>query len=218
MNHATRLNRFHETDLYVVITEAFCAGRSSEEILDAALTAGVRLIQFREKDMPDGERHRRAEAFRKKTADAEALLIVNDRVDIALAVNADGVHLGQGDLPPKIARDIVPELLIGVSTHNRAQAEAAQEAGASYVNIGPIFPTQTKAVTAEALGPAAIAEIAPHLSIPFTCMGGIKADNIEQVLRHGARHPAVVTAVTAQPDPEQAARELRDRIGQARRT
>lgn len=213
MTHAERLARFNETDLYVVITEAFCGGRSPHDILDAALAAGVGLVQFREKDLEDGERVARARAFRKRTTAANALLIVNDRVDIALAVGADGVHLGQDDLPVADARRIAPDLLIGASTHNLEQAMAAQGAGASYVNIGPIFSTQTKTLTMDALGPEAIREIAPHLRIPFSCMGGIKAENIAQLAALGARHPAVVTAVTAADDPEQAARELRTLMG-----
>lgn len=213
MTHAERLALFNETDLYVVITEVFCGGRSPLDILDAALAAGVRLVQFREKDLEDGERVAKARAFRERTAAANALLIVNDRVDIALAAGADGVHLGQGDLPVADARRIAPDLLIGASTHNLDQALAAQDAGASYVNIGPIFSTQTKTLTMNVLGPEAITEIARHLRIPFSCMGGIKAENITQLVALGARHPAVVTAVAEADDPERAARELRTLMG-----
>jgi thiamine-phosphate pyrophosphorylase len=212
MTHAERVARWNEADLYVVITESFCKGRFALDVLDAVLDAGVRLVQFREKDLEDGERLARAGAFRERTARAEALLIVNDRVDIALAAEADGVHLGQGDLPVADARRIAPDLIIGASTHNLEQALAAQDAGASYVNIGPIFPTGTKAVTTDALGPDVIGSIAPHLRIPFSCMGGIKLHNVDQILRHGARHPAVVTAVTEADDPRQAAADLRRRI------
>jgi len=212
MPHTDRMARFNAADLYVVITGEFCAGRSPLDILDACLDAGVRLIQFREKALPDAELYKQARAFRAKTLDAGALLIIDDRVDIALAVNADGVHLGQGDLPLAAARYIAPDLILGVSTHNLDEALAAQENGASYVNIGPIFPTQTKSTGYDALGPEALAHIVPHLSIPFTCMGGINAENIRQVLACGARHVALVTAVTAAPDPRAAAQQLRDEI------
>lgn len=212
MDRAERRARFDETDLYVVITESFCAGRSALDVLDACLAAGVRLVQFREKgaDMP--EIYARAKAFRAHTAARDALLIVDDRVDLALAIHADGVHLGQQDLPLEAARRIAPNLLLGSSTHNLDEALAAQENDADYINIGPIFATQTKNVPTGVVGPDMIDHIRPHLNIPFTCMGGIKLHNIDQVIQHGARHPAVVTAVTAAEDVYEAARALRKRV------
>lgn len=215
MNRAARQQRFNETDLYVVITEAFCGGRSSLDILDACLAAGVRLIQLREKGPDLPHLYARAMAFRERTAKAGALLIIDDRVDLALAVQADGVHLGQQDLPLAAARAIAPDLLLGASTHDLSEALEAQAGGADYLNIGPIFATQTKDVPTGVVGPEMIDTIRPLLSIPFTCMGGIKPDNIDQVLCRGARHPAVVTAVTAAPDPQAAAEELRSRIAAA---
>lgn len=206
--HNERMRRFAEAGLYVVITEAFCGGRSSLRILEACLDAGVRLVQFREKDLSGRELHVRAEQFRKLTADANALLIVDDRVDVALAVGADGVHLGQDDLPIRAARALGPELIIGSSSHNLDEALDAQKAGASYVNIGPIFATQTKTVASGVVGPAMIGTIAPHLRVPHTCMGGIKENNVGKVLAAGGRTIAVVTAVTAAPDPRLAAAQL----------
>lgn len=208
MTHAQRLAAFAQADLYVVITEALSAGRSALAVLNMTLAAGVRLVQLREKDLEGRLLYERALEFRRQTAGAGALLIVNDRLDIALAAGADGVHLGQDDLPIRAARRLAPELIIGASSHCLEEALAAQEAGASYVNIGPIFATQTKEA-ATPLGPDMIDRIAPRLSIPWTTMGGIKKTNIDQVVSRGARHPAVITAVTAAPDPTAAARELR---------
>jgi thiamine-phosphate pyrophosphorylase len=208
MNHARRLAAFEAADLYVVITEAFCAGRPALAVLDFTLAAGVRLIQLREKDWSDGRLYRQALEFRQRTAAAGALLIIDDRVDLALAAGADGVHLGQEDLPVSAARRLAPDLIIGASTHSLEEALAAQEAGASYVNLGPIFPTGTKP-QAVPLGAEALERIAPRLRIPWTTMGGITAANIAQVVSRGARHPAVMTAVTAAPDPTAAAGELR---------
>ena len=216
MTYADRLARFSEADLYVVITESFCGGRSALDVLDAVLDAGVRLIQFREKNLDGGELCRSAAQFRERTAHHDALLIIDDRVDVALAVDADGVHLGQSDLPVSAACAIAPDLLIGASTHNLDEALAAQDAGASYVNIGPIFSTQTKNVSGGAIGPEAIDAIRPHLHVPWTTMGGIKLHNIRQVLERGARHVAVVTAVTAADDVRAAATALRKQILQAR--
>ncbi len=140
------------------------------------------------------------------------MLVINDRLDIAIAVEADGVHLGQHDLPIDVARSIAPKLILGASTHSLEEALGAQAAGADYLNIGPIFPTQTKAVGIEALGPEILDTIVPHLRVPFSCMGGIKKENIAQVLSRGARHPAVVTAVTAADDIKRAAKKLREAI------
>lgn len=211
MTHQERLAAFERADLYVVITEFFCAGRSALEVLEQTLAAGVRLVQLREKELPGRRHYELALAFRRLTAEAGALLIVNDRLDIALAAGADGVHLGQDDLPVAAARRLAPELIIGASTHSLAEALAAQEQGASYVNIGPIFPTRTKP-DAVFLGTGALDTIPPHLSIAWTTMGGITAANIGQVVSRGARHPAVMTAVTAAFDVTAAARNLRRAI------
>lgn len=210
---AARRARLDAADLYVVITAAFCAGRDPLDVLDACLDAGVRLVQCREKELDGAALYRHARAFRERTRAADALLIIDDRVDIALAVGADGVHLGQADLPLEAARRIAPDLILGASSHNLDEATAAQDAGADYVNIGPIFATQTKDVPTGVVGPEMIDAIRPSLRIPFTVMGGIKAHNVAEVLRRGARHPAVVTAVTAAPDPRAAAQELRGIIG-----
>lgn len=212
LTHAQRMARFDASDLYVVITEAFCAGRNSLEVLDAVLEAGVTLIQYREKDWDDFKLYTIGEEFRRKTDEAGALLIVNNRIDLALAIEADGVHIGQSDIPVPAARRIAPSLIIGASTHSLDDAETAEEEGASYYNIGPIFPTRTKELSMEPLGPEAIETITPNINLPFTCMGGIKPENIHEVLSRGAKHPAVVTAVTKQDNITVAARGLRDQI------
>lgn len=212
MTHGERMKRFNETDLYVVITEKMCKGRASEFVLEECLKAGVRLVQFREKECEDKDKYKKAKMFRKITNDYGALLIIDDRIDIALMVDADGAHLGQGDLPISEARRIAPDLIIGASTHSLEQALRAQEEGASYVNIGPIFPTQTKTTSVSPLGVETLEKIAPHLKIPFTCMGGIKLDNIDEVLKRGAKHIAVVTAITEAEDIQLTVKQLRKKI------
>ena len=141
MDLARRLAAFEQADLYVVISEAFCAGRTSLTVLDKILAAGVGIVQLREKDLEDRPLYELAVEFRRRTEAAGALLIIDDRVDIALAADADGVHLGQEDLPVAAAHRVAPNLIIGASTHSLEEALAAQEAGAGYVNLGPIFPT-----------------------------------------------------------------------------
>jgi thiamine-phosphate pyrophosphorylase len=208
MHLAHRLAAFHAADLYVVITEAFCGGRAALEVLEKTLAAGVKIVQMREKEMSSPGLIELALEFRRQTAAAGALLIIDDRLDLALASAADGVHLGQEDLPLEVARRLAPELIIGASTHSLEEALAAEAAGASYLNIGPIFATRTKP-DAIPLGPEALERIAPHLRLPWTTMGGINLSNIGQVVARGARHPAVMSAVTAAADPTAAAVQLR---------
>lgn len=206
--HTDRLRRFQQAGLYLVTSQALSRGRSTLEIVDAALAGGVRLIQLREKEMPMPDFLRLAELLRVRTAQADALLIINDRVDVALAVSADGVHLGQADFPIAPARRLAPDLIIGASTHSPAEAQAAERAGASYINIGPLFPTQTKQKSGEFLGLEGLRKIARLVTIPWTVMGGIKKEHIPDLLKAGARTIAVVTAVTADANPAQAARDL----------
>ncbi len=206
---AERQKLLELVDLYLVTGEEFSKGRTTPQIVDAAVRAGCRMIQLREKKMEKGELYRLAVEVRRRYP--EILLIVNDHLDVAMAAGADGVHLGQQDLPVAAARTVAPELIIGASSHSLEQALDAEKAGADYVNIGPIFPTGTKPHS-EFLGPETIARISPHLGVQFTVMGGIGPENIEDVLRAGARIVAVVTAVCAAPDPQAAARLLRQKI------
>jgi thiamine-phosphate pyrophosphorylase len=212
-----RMGVFSAADLYVVITEAFCAGRSPIEVLAGALRAGVRLVQLREKQMADKALYDLALKFRALTEKFNALLVIDDRIDVALAIGADGVHLGQNDLPIEAARKLGSELIIGCSAHSMGEAVSAQKAGASYVNIGPIFDTQTKAGVTGPLGPRFVGAAAANLSIPWTVMGGIKASNVDLVLERGARIIAVVTAVTGVEDVAAACAELRKKIRDGRK-
>lgn len=207
-----RRSLFEQVDIYPVTCEQLSNGRSDIEVLKGVIEGGARIIQLREKKLCERDFYRLAMDFRELTARAGMLLIINDRVDIALAVGADGVHLGQEDFPVPAARKLGPELLIGASSHNLEEALQAQEEGADYVNIGPVFPTATKEDAGYFLGPEAIPQISKHLHIPFTVMGGIKESNIEQVLSAGARRVAVVTAITQAPDIALAVKSLRARI------
>jgi len=207
-----RLARFQRPGLYVVITTEFCAGRNPVAILEACLDAGVRHVQCREKSATDRQYLDLARAFRERTREADAVLVIDDRVDIALAVDADGVHLGETDLPVADARRIAPDLIVGASAHSLDEAMEAQAAGAGYINIGPIFETQTKHVPTGAIGVEAFERILPRLTVPHTCMGGIKPHNVGELVSRGAERCAVVTAVTAADDPRRAAAELHARI------
>lgn len=199
-------------DIYPVTCERLSAGRSDLEVLEAVIGGGARIIQLREKEYSGRDLYHLALAFRRITRQAGVLLFINDHLDIAVAVEADGVHLGQDDLPVAAARRLAPELLIGASTHSLEEALQAQRDGADYVNIGPIFPTKTKEGVRDYLGPEAIRTIGGGLEVPFTVMGGINETNIDQVLAAGARRVAMVTAITQAADIGETVRSLRDRI------
>ncbi len=143
MKREARIQLFQQVDVYPVTCEELSEGRSNLEVLEAVIRGGAKIIQLREKEYQKKVLFHMALKFREMTAKAGVLLIINDHVDIALGVEADGVHLGQEDLPLTVARRLAPELLIGASTHSLEQALQAQKDGADYVNIGPIFPTGT---------------------------------------------------------------------------
>jgi len=207
-----RLRLFEQVDVYPVTCERLSEGRSNLEVLEAVIQGGSKIIQLREKEYPKRDLYNLALKFREITTRGRVLLIINDHVDIALAVDADGVHLGQEDLPLQVARKLAPELLIGASTHSLQQALQAEKDGADYVNIGPIFPTKTKDGVGRSLGPKAISEMSPKIKVPFTVMGGINAENIDQVLAEGARRVAMVTAITRAADIAAEVRSLKDKM------
>jgi thiamine-phosphate pyrophosphorylase len=201
-----------QVDIYPVTCERLSEGRTNLEVLEAVIQGGSKIIQLREKDYLKRDLYNLALKFREITARAGILLIINDHVDIAVAVEADGVHLGQADLPVQVARKLAPELLIGASTHSLEQALQAEKNGADYINIGPIFSTKTKEGVGGSLGPAAISEISPQIKVPFTVMGGINQENIDQVLAQGARRVAMVSAITRAADIAKKVRFLKDKI------
>lgn len=206
----SRMERLRKADLYPVITREFTAGRGTLRVLEEAADAGIRLVQLREKSVSKKELCGIAEKFRKICDRYNILMIMNDHIDIALICGADGVHIGQDDLPLEYAIKLAPDLLIGRSTHSREQALEAQSLGAAYVNLGPIFPTQTKNTPVHPLGLEVIRETHRDLQIPFSVMGGIKAHHIPSLLAEGARIIAMVTEVTQAPDIAQRVRELRN--------
>ncbi|MBC8431000.1 MAG: thiamine phosphate synthase [Desulfobacterales bacterium] len=212
MKLEARRNAFKQVDIYPVTCERLSNGRSNLEVLKAVIQGGARIIQLREKEYSGKKMYDLALKFREITTKAGVLLIINDHVDIAMAVEADGVHLGQDDFPLNAAKKIAPELLIGASTHSLKEAIQAQKEGADYINIGPIFPTGTKEGIERFLGPEAIAAISPAIDVPFTVMGGISESNIDQVLTSGARRVAMVTAITQAPDITAKVKALREKI------
>ena len=197
-----RIEAFRHTDVYPVVTSEFCAGRSPVDVAASLLAGGARILQIREKTMPDRPFLELLRQARELTWDCSALLIVDDRVDAALIAQADGVHLGQDDLPLPDARRIAPDLLIGVSTHNADEIRRAQDEGCSYLNIGPIFPTNTKQLTGiRFLGLNELKSLIPLVRVPFSVMGGIKDSLLAELKSAGAGRVAAVTAFTQAVDP-----------------
>ena len=204
-----RIDLFKSSDLYPVISSEFCNGRSVCDILGAIASAGAKIVQIREKNLSDCAMFELVQNCKKITDRCQMLLIVDDRLDIAMAAGADGVHLGQEDFPLTEARKLAPELFFGVSTHNKAEIEKALEDKCSYLNIGPMFPTRTKSVPCGALGLEKIEELKTLVSCPFSVMGGIKEHHLPLLCAKGFKHIAMVTEITQAPDVKEKVRQLR---------
>jgi thiamine-phosphate pyrophosphorylase len=182
-------------------------------IVEAALEGGANVIQLRKKTMAKGEQYAIARALRRLTQLHGALFIVNDHADIAIAADADGVHLGQDDLPPSVVRELpgFDGRLIGRSTHDLEQAKLAIDEGADYIAVGPVYPTPTKAGR-PAVGTALVSQVAAIADRPFLAVGGIDDENLPAVVEAGAGAIAVVRAVYDAVEPAEAARRLREII------
>lgn len=202
--------------LYVILDRPAAKGRPLEAILDGAIAGGCRMVQLREKEWPSGTLLPLARRLRARCRERGVRFIVNDRVDLALVVDADGVHLGRDDLPATEARPLLrPGMLVGASTHSISQALAAERDGADYVAVGSMFPTGTKAGF-ELVGPELLRVLRGQIQAPLVGIGGITAENVGEVVRAGADGVAVISAVCGAPDPEAATRTLIEAIRRAR--
>ena len=204
-----RLDIFRSSELYPVVSSEFCLGRDVCSIVADIAAAGAKIVQIREKNLSDSSMFELVKKCREITARHNMLLIVDDRVDIAMAAGADGVHLGQEDFPLTEAKKLAPEMLFGVSTHNAEEIRRALSDNCGYLNIGPMFPTRTKSVACGALGLEKIEELVPMVTCPFSVMGGIKEHHLEMLCAKGFRHIAMVTEITQAPDVCQKVKQLR---------
>ncbi|UDQ96532.1 thiamine phosphate synthase [Lentisphaerota bacterium WC36G] len=207
-----RIEKFKNIDIYPVISSEFCNKRPPVQILKDIAAGGAKIVQLREKNMTKNEIFHLAMEYRQITNWFDMLLIINDHVDIALAVKADGVHLGQDDLPLVAARMASKKLIFGSSTHNMQEAIEAINDGASYINVGPIYETQTKEVGYDAVGLEQFKQINDQIDIPVTVMGGIKEHHIAELKAHGAKRIAMVTEITMCDDVTNKVQALRDLI------
>jgi len=200
---------FPATDLYGITAEEYSLGRSNVEVVREMIKASISIIQYREKEKKLAEQYSECLQIRKMTKDAGVMLIINDHLDLALAVEADGLHLGQDDLPLQVARKLVGQrLLIGISTHSPEQAQAAAAAGADYIGVGPIFSTKTKKDVCAPVGLEYLRYVARNISLPFVAIGGIKEHNIGEVLAHGATTVCLVTEIVGAADIAASVRRL----------
>jgi thiamine-phosphate pyrophosphorylase len=207
-----RRQRLRDARLY------FVADRGGmQHALDAALAGGADLFQLRDKDASDEELLAAAETAREKCRAAGALFLINDRPDLAVACDADGVHVGQDDTPVARAREIVgDDAIVGLSTHSMKQAQAGCRSGADYIAVGPVHATPTKEGR-PAIGVEPIKYAAAHVSVPWFAIGGIDTKTVGDVVRAGARRIVVVRALTDAEDPEAVARTLLTSLNGARR-
>lgn len=200
--------------LYLVMGLGDFAGRKAVEIAREALEGGVTMLQLREKHAPLKQVIEQGAKIRELCRAKGVPFIVNDRVDVALLLDADGVHVGQDDLPYGLARDLLgPDKIIGVSTGLWEEAVIAQRDGADYVGIGAVYATGTKSDAGTPIGTSLIAKTAEQLKLPIVGIGGIDAGNAAQVVTAGADGVAVVSAITRHPQPKEAASELLKAIG-----
>lgn len=199
--HSQRARAALDTDLYGITAEEYALGRSNVQVVAEMLEAGVRLVQYREKDKDLRDKYRECWEIRRLTREAGATFIVNDHPDLALMVDADGVHLGQEDYPIEPVRKLVgEEMIIGLSTHSLQQAEDAVRRGADYIGVGPLFRTATKKNVCEPVGLEYLDYAVSRVPIPFVAIGGIKVHHVAEVRRHGARCIALVTEIVGAPD------------------
>lgn len=190
-----------ETDIYALTDSRLSLGRPVGEVARALLDAGVRILQYREKKLKAGQMLEECRLLRQLTAEAGACFIVNDHIDIAMLVDADGVHIGQEDLPVgEVRRLLGKDKIIGLSTHSPEQARAAMAVGADYIGVGPIFATRTKEDVVDPVGYAYLDWVVANTDIPFVAIGGIKAHNIGEVAAHGARCCALVSELVGAED------------------
>ena len=201
---------------YLVTQQSLSAGRSTEEIVEAAIEGGIDAVQLREKDTSARHRIELGERLRELTSAAGVDLIVNDRIDIAYAIGADGVHLGQSDPSVSTAREILgPAATIGVSVSTVSEARLAAISGADYLGVGAVYGTDSKpdAETADdGLGVDQLAKIVEAVTIPVVAIGGITAENASGPIQAGATSVAVISAITAADDPAAATRALGEAV------
>lgn len=203
--------------IYGITAEKFSAGRSNIDVVEQMILGGIKILQYREKTDAKSSREILAECreIRKMTRAAGVTFIINDHVDVAMLVDADGVHVGQDDLPVKDVRQLLgPDKIIGLSTHSPEQARKAVRLGADYIGVGPVFSTQTKVDVCDPVGFSYLEWVQDNISLPYVAIGGIKLHNIGSIVQRGARSICLVTEIVGAPDIVARVRELQFAINE----
>ena len=204
--------QFPDTDIYGITANEYSLGRSNLDIVRRMLDAGIRIIQYREKDNSQLQKYHECLEIRDMTAETGACFIINDDIQIALAVEADGVHLGQNDTSIAEARKTAGEaFIIGASVHSSEQAREAIRSGADYLGVGSVYSTMTKE-DIQVIGPDLLGIICRESSVPVVAIGGIDGNRVGEVLSRGASGIAVVSAILGSGDPGTETQKLRQRI------
>jgi thiamine-phosphate pyrophosphorylase len=210
----TRIGRLRLPTLCLITDRKRCGESPLEAVVDEAIKGGVNLVQLREKDLPAGELLALTTRVREVTR-GRAVLIINDRLDVALAAGADGVHLPESGLPVAIARWLLGQhVLIGRSVHSEEAAIEAEQAGAEYVQLGTIYATESKP-DAKPAGPDLVRKVSGALNIPILAVGGVRAENVAEVIEAGASGVSVISAILGAAEPQAAARQLVEAMAEA---
>jgi thiamine-phosphate pyrophosphorylase len=208
-----RKKMFPSTDIYCLTAESLSCGRSNLTVVEEMIQAGIKIIQYREKEKPFGEKYRECMKIREMTRANDVTFIVNDHVDLALMTQADGVHIGQTDYPIEAVRTLTGNnFIIGISTHAPEEAMRAQEAGADYIGVGPIFSTKTKTDVCDPVGLEYLEFAVKNITIPFVTIGGIKEHNIHDVVRLGATCVGIVSEITGADNIGKKIQSIRQKI------
>ena len=195
--------------LYLVTDRSILKGRDLFQAVEEAIAGGVTLVQLREKNISSFDFYTIALKMKELVNSYNVPLIINDRLDIALAVDADGLHVGQEDLPPAVARKLLgPEKILGYSVGNPEQARRGERDGADYLGAGTVFPTGSKADTGEPIGPEGLRAIKQAVAIPVVGIGGIEISNLEKVKAAGVDGISLISAILGSNDIEAASRQL----------
>ena len=211
------MNAKFDLSVYLVTDPTFCAARGLVETALAAVRGGATVVQLRDKTASDEELIAQGRALKAALAGSGALLIVNDRVEVAAAIPADGVHVGQSDAASASARRVLgADAIIGLSIQNAEQAALLDRELVDYVGVGPVFATATKSDHAEPLGFDGLARICAASALPAVAIGGLSVAHVDAVFAAGARGLAIVSAICAAPDPESAARAFAEAVGARR--